>query len=442
MSLIGSMFAGIRRGWGWSGFAAGVAAGATLALVGANYMIDRPVEEPLEEGTIVILSGFDESVGEQQLALVRHWNAIHPKHPAVFKPLKGVADNHYSEMVGEAESRTSDVDIYSLDVPWVAEFADRGFILEMPATNAELDGFLAPPLETCRWSGKLWALPLYTNAGLLYYRSDLVKGFQRPTGWPQLASDIKTAFGAVPEDKRPAAGYAGQLADYEGLTVNALEAIWAAGGDVVNRDGKVVINSREAEEGLKQLATGMDQTNPQIIDRDARSYHESETTQGFREGRLLFMRNWPLALREFDTDARREASGSRPISYDVAPLPGPSVLGGQNLAIASSTDQPTAAKALIQFLTSARSQQILFERGGFAATREVVYYDDAVKDQYPYAQTLLSALRVARPRPVTPHYAAFTEAFRKGVNEALDNDGELPADFTGRLEAALDGRGS
>jgi multiple sugar transport system substrate-binding protein len=434
MSRIGLAWTGVRRAWGWSGFAAGVAAGTALALVGANYLIDRPGREALEDGTIVILSSFDESIGTQQLALVRQWNATHPEHQAEFHALQGVADDHYSQMVGQAEASKSDVDIFSLDVPWVAEFADRGFIREMPVSDEELDGFLTQPLETCRWDQKLWALPFYTNAGLLYYRSDLIKGLEPPTGWPQLNNDITEAFAAIPDGARPAAGYAGQLADYEGLTVNALEAIWAAGGDVVDRGGNVVIDSPEARDGLRRLATGLADTNPQVVDRDARTYHEAETTQTFREGRLLFMRNWPLAHRDLDT------TETKTIEYKVVPLPGPSVLGGQNLAIASSTDQPAAAKALIQFLTSPRSQQILFERGGFAATREVVYHDDSVRERYPYAQTLLSALRIARPRPVTPHYAQFTKTFREGVNEALDNDGELPEDFPSRLDAALDGR--
>ncbi|MGN9910659.1 extracellular solute-binding protein [Phytohabitans sp. LJ34] len=434
MSPFGWLRPAVRSGRLWSGFAAGVAAGTALTLVGANYLADRGGGKPMEDGTIVILSSFDESIGKQQLALVEQWNATHPKHKAEFRELRGVADDHYSQIVGQAEASKSDVDIFSLDVPWVAEFADRGFIHEMPVSDDELDGFLTQPLETCRWAGKLWALPFYTNAGLLYYRSDLVDDLEPPTGWSQLTNYITEAFDALPDDKQPAAGYGGQLADYEGLTVNALEAIWAAGGDVVDRGGNVVVDSPEAREGLRGLATGLARTNPQLIDREARSYDEAETTRTFREGRLLFMRNWPLALRDLET------SETSSIKYDVVPLPGPSVLGGQNLAIANSTDQPVAAKALIRFLTSPRSQQILFERGGFAATRELVYHDGSVKERYPYAQTLLSALRIARPRPVTPHYAQFSRTFRAGVNEALDNDGELPDDFTSRLDAALDGR--
>ena len=73
------------------------------------------------------------------------------------------------------------------------------------------------------------------------------------------------------------------------------------------------------------------------------------------------MRNWPVAY-----------SGCRPgdqpmTDFGVRTLPGPSVLGGQNLAMASSTDNPAAAQELIRFLTSEESELRLFRDGGFAA---------------------------------------------------------------------------
>jgi multiple sugar transport system substrate-binding protein len=115
------------------------------------------------------------------------------------------------------------------------------------------------------------------------------------------------------------------------------------------------------------------------------------------------------------------------------------VLGGQNLAVASGSDQPRAARALIEFLTSERSQQLLFERGGFAATREIVYRDAEVVARYRYAPTLLQAIQGAKPRPVTAHYAEFSAAFRRIVLETLHNGGDLPPDAADRLAAALRG---
>jgi multiple sugar transport system substrate-binding protein len=116
------------------------------------------------------------------------------------------------------------------------------------------------------------------------------------------------------------------------------------------------------------------------------------------------------------------------------------VLGGQNLAVARSSEEPTAAQALIEFLTGERSQQILFERGGFAATREIVYRDENITTWYPYASTLVEAIRRARPRPSTPHYTDFSLEFRDVVRDVWENDGEITPDHARRLTDALKGQ--
>jgi multiple sugar transport system substrate-binding protein len=335
-------------------------------------------------------------------------------------------------MVARAQGKQHAVDIYNLDVTWTAEFASAGYIRPLDEDRLDTSGFLKAPLNTGRYDGKLWALPFNTDAGLLYYRTNLVS--QPPRTWPQLVATVQDALSAPGS---PAAGYAGQLGDYEGLTVNALEAIWAAGGDVVDAHGRVVIDSPEAQTGLTRLATGLAPSTPQVILRDATQFDETATTQAFGAGKVLFMRNWPVAYRSLNPSTGADAAPAVP--FQVTQLPGPSVLGGQNLAIAKDSRHPRAAQKLIEFLTSERSQQILFEHGGFAATREIVYRDATVVNLYRYAPTLLEAIQSARTRPITPHYSQFSQTFRQIVRQALANGGQLPDDAKSRLEGALEG---
>src|SRR5690606_27565331 len=132
-----------------------------------------------------------------------------------------------------------------LDVVWVAEFAHNGYL--RPLDGADTAGFLEAPLATCRYDEKLWALPFNTDAGLLYYDTELIS---RP---PATMSDLMSAIDTLLDvNVEVSAGYAGQFDNYEGLTVNALEAIWAFEGDVVV-DGEVVIDSPAAEEALRWL---------------------------------------------------------------------------------------------------------------------------------------------------------------------------------------------
>jgi multiple sugar transport system substrate-binding protein len=428
---------------GWSGLVGGIAIGVATTLLATTYLVPRlGPDERWEPGTLVILSGTDDGFGDQRQALIDQWNALTDRPDAEIVPIAGGTTAQRAEMVEYAQAGGRNVDIYNLDVTLMAEFVDFGYLRSLDESRVDYDGFLAKPLETCRRKNRLWALPFNTDAALLYYRTDLVPAGPAPTSWAGVTNAVEAAFaapGPAGADDRLVAGYAGQFADYEGLTVNAIEAVWAAGGEVVDDEGNVVVDSPEAREGLRRLAAGLTPGNPQLILPDSREHDEGGTTQAFRDGRVMFMRNWPVAYRSLRAGSGPEPDGEATVPFDVARIPGRSVLGGQNLAIAANSDQPRAAQRLIEFLTSARSQQILFERGGFAATREVVYQDSAVRANFPYAVTLLDAIKQADLRPVTPYYAMFSQVFREGVRYALGNGGELPANFATRLANALKG---
>jgi multiple sugar transport system substrate-binding protein len=158
------------------------------------------------------------------------------------------------------------------------------------------------------------------------------------------------------------------------------------------------------------------------------------------------MRDWPLAYRQLTTPADESAPGGPGASppavtdVEVTQLPGPSALGGQNLAVASESRHPRQAQALVEFLTSETSQQILFQDGGFPATRQRIYEDPWITRNYGYATTLLAAVKDARLRPVTPYYPRFSSVFRDVVTEVLDTGRDVNDHDVRRLEAALEGK--
>ncbi|HEX7305254.1 extracellular solute-binding protein [Lentzea sp.] len=419
-----------NRSW----LAMGVAIGIVLTILftsGVQPLFRESGE--WEKGKLVVLSGRDESEGGQRRALINQWNAEHPEQPAEIVELSSEADGQRSEMVARAREKADNVDVFNLDVTWTAEFAQSGYL--RPLSTVDTSGFLRKPLESCRHQGVLWALPFNTDAGLLFYRKDLVK--EEPLGLDEIATTSTRALRAA-QDARLTAGFGGQLADYEGLTVNALELIWAEKGDVVDETGKVVIDSDRTRRALRWLADGLQGEKPVVLP-ESLDQTEQLTTQAFRDGKIVFMRNWPVAHRTLQGN-RGESAGRPGIDFEVAQLTGPSVLGGQNLAISAKSAKPRAAQALIEFLTGPRSQQLLFERGGLAATRGIVYQDSQVTTRHPYATTLLKAIEDARLRPVTAYYSRFSDEFRTVIRYALDHDGALPANATQVLTDALQGR--
>jgi multiple sugar transport system substrate-binding protein len=408
-------------------WAAGIVVGAAAVLLttAVTALVDDP--DRLEDnGEIVILSGRDDSLDGQRQQLVNQWNELHPHSRARIVELSALADAQRSEMLARAQSGRGDIDVYNLDVTWTAEFADAGYIQSLDESRIPEGSFLAGPLATCRYDGRLWALPFNTDVGLLYYRSDLLD--RPPQTWKDLEDDVVVMRARSGNDVD---GYAGQFADYEGLTVNALEAIGGAGGSVVDDGGDVVVEDHRVTvtEGLDRLR--------KIAPTGVPALDEDSSTLLFRSGKALFMRNWPVAYRALTEDLE----GSPPVAFGVAPLPADSgVLGGQNLAVSADTARPRAARALIEFLTSERSQQILFERGGLPATRQVVYSDRTVRERHPYVATLERALDDAKPRPAQPHYARFSQVFRSAVDGYLRQGAPLSDDIQDQLVGALKGR--
>lgn len=423
------------------------AATAGMGAIGFGAGCTREPEDRPRQGLaeLAIMSGLDESRGRQRDALRRQWARRHPGAQAHFIEIGGVADAHRSQMVAQAQSGRGGVDIYNLDVTWTAEFAQAGYLRPLEVTGLDLDGFLEQPLQTCWYDGKLWALPFNTDAGLLYYRSDLIPEELAPTDWGGIEMWTRQVL-ATPDDRTGLeAGYAGQLADYEGLTVNAFEMIWFEHGEVVTgdwRDPGVGVDSGAVEDALRRLARVATQETPQLILPAAAEFDEAATTNSFREGKVLFMRNWPVAYRSLDGarrgDLRNDGVAPAP-EFKVRRLPGPSVLGGQNLAIARDSANPELAQQLIGFLTSEPSQRTLFGEGGLPATRSAVYDDPAIVAEHPYAPDLREAIRMAKQRPVTPYYSRFSEVFRRNIRQALRRGGELPDGFARQLADAMRG---
>ena len=122
---------------------------------------------------------------------------------------------------------------------------------------------------------------------------------------------------------------------------------------------------------LQQVVDRFRDENDDVVLPASLGYDEQRSTQAMREGKTLYLRNWPLAYRTLRaTSGENSAADER--KFAITQLPGGSVLGGQNLAVARHSKRPTAATELITFLTNEPSQRALFVNGGFAATAERV----------------------------------------------------------------------
>ncbi|MFF4852487.1 ABC transporter substrate-binding protein [Streptomyces sp. NPDC001194] len=331
--------------------------------------------------------------------LLDDWNDAHPGERVTLVELPDSADETRAQMISELRSGRDRFDVLNIDVAWTSEFAAAGWIAPLDRGRFPLDAFLRPVVDTATFDGRLYAVPYVTNAGLLYYRKDILdqEGEQPPRTWAELARQARTIAPKYGLD-----GYAGQFLPYEGLTVNVTEAVHSAGGSILRDDGaRVTVDSDAARTGLRFLADGV---RDGWISRDALGYKEEESRRAFQDGRLLFLRNWPYVY------ADAGASGSKVAGrFGAVPLPGPdgpgtSVLGGSDLAVSSHARHPASAADLISYLTSERVQRQVLTKGSLPPVRAALYEDPELVRAYPYLPTLRQSVLSAVPRPKSPRY--------------------------------------
>ncbi|KOV25615.1 MULTISPECIES: ABC transporter substrate-binding protein [Streptomyces] len=331
--------------------------------------------------------------------LLDDWNRSRPDERVTLVELPDSADETRAQMISELRSGRDRFDVLNIDVAWTSEFAAAGWISPLERDRFPLDAFLRPVVDTATFDGRLYAVPYVTNAGLLYYRKDVLEqaGEQPPRTWSELARQARTIAPRYGLD-----GYAGQFLPYEGLTVNVTEAVHSAGGSILRDDGaRVTVDSDGARAGLRFLADGVREG---WISRDALGYKEEESRKAFQDGRLLFLRNWPYVYADASAPGSKVAGRFGAVPLPGADGPGTSVLGGSNLAVSSHARHPASAADLISYLTSERVQRRVLTEGSLPPVRAALYEDPELVRAYPYLPTLRESVLSAVPRPKSPRY--------------------------------------
>jgi len=365
-------------------------------------------------GPITFAIGQDNSGWLQ--GVITGWNQGHPSQKVTLLLLPRASNGQLAQLVANLQAKSDLYDVIDMDVIWTAEFASNGWIIPLPQSQFPLGDFLKPAVDTARYQGRLYAVPDYSNADLLYYRKDILAkaGKQPPKTWAQLQQLAKTVA-----PKYGLSGYAGTFAPYEGLTVNFAAAVQSAGGSILSPEGtKVTVNSAKALQGLEFLVNGFRQG---WIPRAALSYEEESAQNAFASGKFLFLDNWP------DVYAALSAPGPQNKVYGkfgIAALPGPdgmgsSSLGGANLAISAYSQHQRTALDFIKYMTNLDNERQMLEKGSFPPVWTRLYTDKSLIRRYPYLPVLEQAINSARPRPAITNYDQASLAISSTVYEAL-----------------------
>lgn len=320
-------------------------------------------------------------------------------------------------------AKSADLDVINVDVVWPGMIKDHLLDLRPYTGGAEKAHFPAIVANNTV-DGKLIAMPWFTDAGLLYYRKDLLAkyGEKPPTTWEELAATAKK----IQDGERKAGhadmqGFVFQAKAYEGLTCDAVE--WLAsygGGNIVDASGKVTVNNPGAVQALKTAASWIGSIAPTGV----LNYAEEDARGVFQNGNAVFMRNWPYA---WSLGNGKDSPIAGKIGVSALPKGGANgknaaTLGGWQLAVSKYSKAPKEAADLVMYLTSPEIQKERAIKGSYNPTIPALYQDKDVLAAAPFFGSLYEVFTSAVPRPATAtglKYNEVSAAFWNATHDVL-----------------------
>jgi len=322
-------------------------------------------------------------------------------------------------------SKSADVDVFLIDVIWQGIAAPFAVDLKKFIKADIISGFFPHSIENNTINGRLVSMPWFIDAGLLYYRTDLLQKYGYsgpPKTWDELAEMAKK----IQEGERTAGnlgfyGFVFEGKSSESLTCNAVEWIDSyGGGTIIGPDKNITINNPNAVKALQTAKSWVGTISPPAVT----TYGEEEARNIWQSGNAAFMRNWPYAY-PLGQDPKSPISGK----FDVTALPkggddgkNSACLGGWQLMISAYSKVPNAAADLVRYLTSAEIQKRHAIELGMLPTLPDLYSDPDLQEKIPWFKnaTDILANTVVRPSTVAGgSYNHLSQGIFENVNKIL-----------------------
>lgn len=408
----------------------GILAVTVSATLGSNAVADE----------VLMATGITGTRVEAFRTIIAPWEKA-TGHTVTLVPMPASTTDQFGQYRLWLAAGNSEIDTYMTDVIWAPQLAEQ--FVDMSEVAGDLMTQHFPSIvESQTANGKLVALPVYTDAPALYYRTDLLEkhGATVPTTWEELTVTAKTIQDAERADgNEDLWGFVWQGNAYEGLTCNALEWVKSfGGGQIIEPDGSISINNDNAIAALDLASSWAGVISPEGV----LAYKEEEARGVWQTGNAVFMRNWPYAykLGEADDSAVKGNFGVTTLPTGGGNDVSAATLGGWNIAVSKYSDSKDAAMSMALYLAGPEAQKLRAMTTGHLPTIMSLYDDAEIAEAAPIIPQWKDVFLQAVPRPSAPTKGSYNEVssrFWSAVHNTLSGDGTA-ADNLELLELELE----
>ena len=359
--------------------------------------------------------------------------------------LPSSATDQRTQLARRLAAEDSSTDLMNLDPVFVAEFANAGWLAEIPEDHwGEIESdVLAGPAETVTWDDKVFALPLWANTQVLWYRKSLAEkaglDMSQPVTWEQVINAAAENEGTVGV----------QANKYEAYVVWINALVQGAGGEIVadteaGREASVELDSEAGRAAATVIQT--------LADSEAAQPDLSVSNEGTslglmypEEGAGEFMVNWTFAYKNYaDTVSKEQladlgwARYPQTVEGETSKPP----VGGIDIGVGAYSEHPDFAMEAAQCITQKDAQVELALTDGLMPSTESAYEEVIADGSYPedLVELWRTSVDEGGPRPESAFYAMISGAIQERWHSPTSVDPDsTPEESAEYLEAVLKG---
>ncbi|WP_316667823.1 extracellular solute-binding protein [uncultured Propionibacterium sp.] len=329
--------------------------------------------------------------------------------------LPNEASDQRQQLIRRLAAHDSGVDIMSLDPVVVPEFAEAGYLVDVPEqytadfTQDRVQG----SLDASQWDGRLVAAPFWSNTQLLWYRKSVAAAAGLDMTQPVTFDRLIEAAQATGTD------IAVQAKRYEGYTVFVNALVAGAGGSIVQNEGASAEDTQlglDSPQGQRAAEIIRELASSGAVGPALSSMNETTSLNMFQdEATSGFMLNWMYvyaAMKENNLSFLDDIGWTTYPRVDADKEAAPP-FGGIELGVNTASRNKDESWQAISCITSAEHQKAYMIGTGNAASRSSVFDDPQIQEQFPMADVFRESLNNAVQRPRTAYYGDLSTAIQR-----------------------------
>ncbi len=333
------------------------------------------------------------------------------------------------------------IDLMSIDPPYTAEFANAGYLAEIPADMQ--DRFREQAFEgaadAATWDDQLVVAPFWSNTQVLWYRKAFVKktglDMSQPVTWDQIIDAAAKNGGKVAVQSNKYEGYA--------VWINALIA--GAGGEIATEtekgaDATIEVDSQAGADAARVIEA-LASSDAAPADLSVAQEGQAGATFGGAEG--AFMVNWTYVLTGagYPEDVVKDIGYTRyPQTVEGEESRPP--YGGIGIGVSNYSDHRDQALEALECITSADNQGLNAEITGNMPSSPAGYEWPALSEIYPadLLELFQTSLDAAAPRTASPYWSDISGALQSRFHPPSSVDANTPGEAQAFIEDVLQQR--